>query len=86
MIMHPYGFFPFGLLGGLSWLLVVAGAVLLILWAVRAMPANTRAAMTPASPPESALDILARRFASGEITAEEYERGRELLRGGPPPA
>ena len=36
-------------------------------------------APTPPGPP---LDILARRFASGEITAEEYERGRDLLGGG----
>jgi len=32
---------------------------------------------------ETPLEILARRFASGEITAEEYERARDLLGGGP---
>ncbi|TME57719.1 MAG: hypothetical protein E6I58_04845 [Chloroflexi bacterium] len=31
---------------------------------------------------ETPLEILARRFASGEITAEEYERVRDLLQGG----
>jgi uncharacterized membrane protein len=30
---------------------------------------------------ETPLDILARRFASGEISAEDYERTRDLLRG-----
>jgi Predicted membrane protein (DUF2078). len=30
---------------------------------------------------ETPLDILARRFASGEISAEEYQRSRDLLRG-----
>ncbi len=33
-----------------------------------------------APPPGSPLDILARRFALGEITAEEYQKARELLR------
>ena len=37
----------------------------------------------PGSPAETPLDILARRFAKGEITAEEYEKARDLLR--PPP-
>jgi len=32
---------------------------------------------------ETPLEILARRFASGEITAEDYERARDLLGGGP---
>ena len=27
-----------------------------------------------------ALDILARRFASGEISAEDYQKARDLLR------
>jgi len=32
-------------------------------------------------PRESPLDILARRFAAGEISAEEYEKARDLLKG-----
>ena len=28
------------------------------------------------------LDILARRFAAGEIDADEYKKSRDLLRGG----
>ena len=31
---------------------------------------------------ETPLEILQRRYASGEITAEEYGKGRELLGGG----
>jgi len=30
---------------------------------------------------QTPLDTLAHRFARGEITAEEYERARDLLRG-----
>lgn len=33
---------------------------------------------------ESPLDVLARRFASGEISAEEYQKARDLLKGQPP--
>lgn len=40
--------------------------------------------MPPAPPSEAPLDILARRFAKGEITAEEYQKGRDLLSGGGP--
>jgi uncharacterized membrane protein len=40
--------------------------------------------MTAQPPRETPLEILARRFASGEISAEEYERGRDLLGGGGP--
>ena len=40
--------------------------------------------MPPSSPSDTPLDILARRFAKGEITAEEYQKGRDLLGGGGP--
>jgi len=36
----------------------------------------------PPGPREGPLDILARRFASGEISAEEYQKARDLLQGG----
>ena len=72
--------YVFAILGGLSWLVIVAGIVLLVLWAVRAMPRTTLAGRAPAAV-ESPEDILARRFAMGEISAEDYERSRDLLRG-----
>jgi uncharacterized membrane protein len=37
---------------------------------------------TPAPTRETPLDILARRFAAGEIDADEYRRFRNLLGGG----
>jgi len=83
------GFGPFmllGLLSSIGWVLLIAGAVVLIIWAVRAMPATAmHPAVQPAGPSaETPLDILARRFALGEITADEYERARDVLRGEPP--
>jgi uncharacterized membrane protein len=71
---------PFWMFGGLTWLFVAAGIVLLIFWATRPNPWVTGHHHVP--PPEGPLDILARRFASGEITAEEYQRARDLLGGG----
>jgi uncharacterized membrane protein len=45
------------------------------------MPTNQMAAQ---SQRETPLEILARRFASGEITAAEYQKARDLLGGGGP--
>jgi uncharacterized membrane protein len=83
VVNHPIGFmFGFGFL---SLLAVVAGVVLLVIWAARASGRPVYPTVPPSTAAlqrETPLDILARRFASGEITAEEYERGRDLLGGG----
>jgi uncharacterized membrane protein len=86
--MGTLGFFPLGLLGGLTGLLFLVGFVLLIIWLVRALAgphAMRWTAPTAPSPPpvEAPLDILARRFASGAITAEEYQHSRDVLRDVP---
>ncbi len=60
-------------------LIIVGGIVLLIVWAVG--QGASRTPHNPSSPAEP-LDILARRFAAGEITAEDYQRARVLLGGG----
>ena len=79
----PDSMLPVGILGGLAWLLVLAGAALLVVWAVRAFPGARSMHGSPA-PLESPLDTLARRFALGEISADEFERARSLLRKEPP--
>jgi putative membrane protein len=79
-----YGYL-FMILGGLSWLAIVAGIVLLVIWALRSMPRSAFVGTAPAKV-ETPEDILARRFASGEISAEEFQRSRDLLRGNPPPS
>ncbi len=66
--------------------LVFVGLIVLVVWAATRQSPQT-ASMAPygaaaAIPPrESPLDILARRFAAGEISAEEYEKARDLLKG-----
>ena len=80
--MH-YMFMPFIGLFGLFWLLAPVLVVLLIVWAVRSSR-PPYIAPPPGPPQETPLDILARRFASGEITADEYQKARDLLQGGKP--
>jgi putative membrane protein len=70
----------------LFWLFWI-GVVVLVLVAVvvallRGTPGPSQQTYPPTPPRETPLDILARRFASGEITAEEYQKGRDLLQGG----
>jgi uncharacterized membrane protein len=84
------GFHMFGLVM-LFVLAAGAGVAALIFWAVRAsgrpaypvgVPPMQAGTPQPQAARETPLDILARRFASGEITPEEYERARNLLGGG----
>lgn len=87
MMLFPHG--PMGpggllfaVLGGLAWLAVLAGVVLLVIWAVRSMSAGGLMCTAPVQA-QTPLDTLAHRFAKGEITAEEYEHARDVLRGDP---
>jgi putative membrane protein len=65
---------------GLLWLVVAflfwAGLMALLVWAVRssAGPRGSR------RPPDTAAQVLRQRLARGEISQEEYERIRQLLK------
>jgi len=66
--------------------LVLVGLIALVVWAATRPSAQAASVPTygpPAATParESPLDILARRFASGEISADEYQKARDLLKG-----
>lgn len=71
---------------GAGWWIVMAlsmalfwgAAIALVVWLVRGAPA----AAGRAQPEESAIDVLDRRLAAGDISPEEYEQRRALLRGG----
>ena len=53
------------------WLLVLVGIALVLAWVLRRW--------VPPSERESALDILKKRYARGEIGREEYERMKREL-------
>ena len=83
------GYFPMGFSVFFLFLVLLAiigaiGIVALIAWGVRS--SGSTVSPLGAFPMQSSLEtpqeILARRFASGEITAEEFERARDLLGGG----
>lgn len=61
--------------------LVIAGVVLLVIWAVRSSSSHGRAVATGGPSPTAAHDeavaIARRRFASGEITKDQFD---ELMR------
>ena len=61
-------------------LAVLAGVAILVAWAV----SSRRPVSATASPsmPGTPLEVLDRRFAAGEIGADEYKRARDLLGGG----
>lgn len=65
---------------GLGWLTMLAfwGALIVgAVWLVRALGRDTDE--PPRGAGESALDILKRRYAAGEITQDEYEQMRRTL-------
>lgn len=56
------------------WLLIIAGAIMVI---VSAAQSGSGAAVSQS--PETALDILKKRYARGEIGTKEYEEKRSEL-------
>jgi putative membrane protein len=87
MIVAHYGM-GFGLLSGLLTLLLIALVILGIIALVRYLGHQTDHYGRPgASRPSTtrAQEILAERFARGEIDEEEYRRRSDHLRGASPP-
>ena len=75
--MFGWGFSIFGMfLMLVFWVLVIAGIVLVVKWLVE----QGRQPGGPRPSGESALDILKKRYAQGEIGREEFEtKKRDLL-------
>ncbi len=62
------------LLGGLMMLLFWGGIIALVFFAIRAFSGSgSRTVSKQTNSGESALDILKKRYARGEISKEEYE-------------
>jgi putative membrane protein len=70
----PWGMHTFGggILMFLFWGVIIGGIALLVFGVARRSPQRDNRG-------ESPLDILKRRYASGEIDREEFERMKELL-------
>lgn len=66
------------LLMAMFWGLVIAGIVVL----VRSLGSRQPGGSAPETRQPSAEELLAERFARGEIDGDEYTRRRELLRAG----
>jgi uncharacterized membrane protein len=68
-----------GLLSGLVmllfWGLIIGLAVWLVVTLTRSSPRDA----TPAAPPDTVLETLRRRLASGEIKAQEFDELRQKL-------
>jgi putative membrane protein len=74
--MGLWGWLMMGV-GGLLWIVVVVAVVVL---AVRYV--GDRQAPPPAAQEPSALELLDRRLARGEIDVDDYERRRDAMRAG----
>lgn len=71
-----YGHWFWGLLMIVFWVAVIVGIVFLIRWLAISAKGQERGAPRE----DEALEILKRRFASGEISKEEFEERRKVLR------
>jgi putative membrane protein len=67
------------IIGGLLTLLVLAGLIALVFLVVRASSSATQSKRGGDSSGETALDILQRRYARGEIDKAEYEAKRRHI-------
>jgi putative membrane protein len=69
--------------GGWMWLwgiAMMALFVVLIVWLVRAATGGQASSGPPSNPTDRAREILAERYARGELTTEEYRERAEQLR------
>lgn len=80
MFDHWGGFGIAGIVGVLVNLWVLALIALIVVLVVRALSRPSQPAASP-----SAQQILAERFARGEIDADEYQARLRVLKGEPPP-
>jgi putative membrane protein len=78
------GFWVMALISGVLGLVLTVGLIALIVLGIRWLIRQDRVASGGAAAPEGSedpMDVLRRRYASGEIDDEEYERRRRTLSG-----
>lgn len=78
-----YGMMGSGMMGGFGWMWLMPVFWILILgliiWAVVAAARRSGESDSPTPSVDSALEILKRRYAKGEIDKEEYEEKKKDL-------
>jgi putative membrane protein len=81
------GYGGFGLIGGIIGLVItiviLVGLVVLVVWAVRRITGSQQGFLPPMSQNANqmnASEILAQRYARGEITREQYKQMLEDIR------
>ena len=74
-----WGYGPHMIIGPVMMLLALAGAVALVLWLVRAFSHGGSHPGQGGSRGQAAQDILAERFARGEIDKTEFEDKRRAI-------
>ncbi|RSS95290.1 SHOCT domain-containing protein [Streptomyces sp. WAC05292] len=77
--MGAWGWFAMSLTTLIVWALIIAGAVLVVR-AFKRDGTDARAVAAPEAAGKQVEDLLAERFARGEIDDEEYERRLAVLR------
>jgi len=76
MYGYDWGFGWLGMIVMLAfWVLIIVGVVLLIRWLV----VQGGQTAPPPPPQETALDVLKKRYARGEIGKEEFEEKKKDL-------
>ena len=76
-MMHWFNDYGMGI--GFGWLFMIlfwALVIMGIIYLVKMLAGNTG----PATPKETAEDILRKRFARGELSREEFEKALQVLR------
>jgi len=68
-----------GLLGGLGMLLIWGLIIGLVVWLVVTLTRLNQSGASRNAQPDSALEILRRRLAAGEITPQEFDELRQKL-------
>jgi putative membrane protein len=74
MGVDGYGMSPWmWILGSFMMVIFMGGLILLVVWGVRTIVEPGRGGSS------SALEVLKRRLAAGEITPDEYEKTRRII-------
>ena len=77
-MMHWFNDYGMGF--GFGWLFMILFWGLVIMGIIYLVKMMTGGAAGPSAPKETAEDILRKRFARGELTKEEFEKGLQVLR------